>query len=146
MPDSNPAKASTLRSTGKANRWGVFLPDPQKSLVLFENPGEYRCDVTVKYVDQNGVWWMASRREASVVVTPNSDVVIHGERGNRAPSMKWRARWFVARNSHFITGTPPEFNNGQFPVIIHEGYLPLHLVPPRLRALVPVFWHIPHSI
>jgi DNA-binding beta-propeller fold protein YncE len=106
MPDSNPANASTLRFTGEANRWGVFLPDPQQSPVLFENPGEYRCDVTVKYVDQEGVWWMASRRGASVVVTPNSDVVIHGERGNRTPSMKWRARWFIARNSHFITGTP----------------------------------------
>jgi DNA-binding beta-propeller fold protein YncE len=106
MPDSNPAKATRLLFTGKANRWGVFLPDPQKSSVLFENPGEYRCDVTVKYVDQKGVWWMASRRGASVVVTPNSDVVIHGERGNRVPSMKWRARWFIARNSHFVTGTP----------------------------------------
>jgi hypothetical protein len=106
MPDSNPAKASTLRIAGKANRWGVFVPDPNDSQVLFENPGEYRCDVTVKYVDAQGVWWMASRRGASVVVTPNSDVVIHGERGNRAPSMKWRARWFIARNSHFITGTP----------------------------------------
>jgi len=106
MPNSNPAEAFTLRFTGKANRWGVFLPDSQESSLLFENPGEYRCDVTVKYVDAQGVWWMASRRGASVVVTPNSDVVIHGERGNRAPSMKWRARWFVARNSHFITGTP----------------------------------------
>jgi DNA-binding beta-propeller fold protein YncE len=105
VPGSDPAKAMTLRLAGKANRWGVFLPDPRKSSLLFENPGEYRCDVTVKYVDQEGVWWMASRRGASVVVTPNSDVVIHGERGNRAPSMKWRARWFVARNSHFITDT-----------------------------------------
>jgi len=106
VPNSNPAEAFTLRFTGKANRWGVFLPNPQKSSLLFENPGEYRCDVTVKYVDAQAVWWMASRRGASVVVTPNSDIVIHGERGNRVPSMKWRARWFIARNSHFITGTP----------------------------------------
>jgi DNA-binding beta-propeller fold protein YncE len=106
VPNSNLAEAFTLRFTGKANRWGVFLPDPQNSSLLFENPGEYRCDVTVKHVDAEGVWWMASRRGASVVVTPNSDIVIHGERGNRVPSMKWRARWFIARNSHFITGTP----------------------------------------
>jgi len=106
MPGSDPARASTLRFTGKANRWGVFLPDPRKCSVLFENPGEYRCDVTVKYVDQEGIWWMASRRGASVVVTPNSDVVIHGERGSRVPSLKWRARWFIARNSSFITDTP----------------------------------------
>ena len=108
IPNSNPAEAFTLHFTGKANRWGVFLPDPQKSSLLFENPGEYRCDVTVKYVDAAGVWWMACRRGASVVVTPNSDIVIHGERGSRVPSLKWRARWFIARNSHFITGTPPD--------------------------------------
>ena len=108
MPNSNPAEALNLRFTGKANRWGVFLPDPQKSPLLIENPGEYRYDVTVKHVDAQGVWWMASRRGASVVVTPNSDVVIHGERGNRAPPMKWRARWFIARNSHFVTGTPAD--------------------------------------
>ena len=108
MPGSNPDRASTLCITGKANRWGEFLPNPQENSIFFENPGEYRCDVTAKYVDAQGVWWMACRRGASVVVTPNSDVVIHGERGNRAPSMKWRARWFIARNSHFITGTPPD--------------------------------------
>ena len=108
IPNSDPARALTLRFKGKANRWGVFLPDPQKSSLLFEDPGEYRCDVTVEHVDPQGVWWMASRRGASVVVTPNSAVVIHGERGNRAPSMKWRARWFIARNSHFITGTPAD--------------------------------------
>ena len=108
MPGSDPAKATTLRLAGKANRWGVFLPDPQEESLFLSDPGEYRCDVTAKYVDSDGVWWMASRRGASVVATPDSDVVIHGERGNRAPSMKWRARWFVARHSHFITGTPPD--------------------------------------
>ena len=108
MPDSDPARASTFRFTRKANRWGVFVPDPEETSLLFENPGEYRCDVTAKYVDPDGVWWMASRRGASVVVTPKSNIVIHGERGNRAPSMKWRARWFIARNSHFLTGTPPD--------------------------------------
>jgi DNA-binding beta-propeller fold protein YncE len=108
LPDSDPARAITRRVTGKANRWGVFVPDPQQSAVLLEHPGEYRCDVTAKYVDAQAVWWMACRRGASVVVTPNSKVVIHGERGNRAPSLKWRARWFIARNSHFLTGTPRE--------------------------------------
>ena len=106
LPDSDPARVVTRRITGTANRWGVFTPDPQHSAVRFDHPGEYRCDVTAKYVDDQGVWWMASRRGASVVVTPDSKVIIHGERGNRAPSMKWRARWFIARNSHFLTGTP----------------------------------------
>lgn len=108
LPNSNPDDALTLRLTGKANRWGVFLPDAQEGSVLFQNPGEYRCDVTAEYVDTEGVWWMACRRGASVVVTSDSDIVVHGERGNRVPSMKWRARWFIARHSHFITGTPPD--------------------------------------
>jgi hypothetical protein len=108
MPDSNPARACTILFTGKANRWGVFVPGPEETSLLFENPGEYRCDVTAKYIDPDGIWWMASRRGASVVVTPKSNIVIHGERGNRVPSMKWRARWFIARNSHFITGTPTD--------------------------------------
>jgi DNA-binding beta-propeller fold protein YncE len=108
VPDSDPARASTVLFTGKANRWGIFVPEPEEASLLLENPGEYRCDVTAKYVDPDGIWWMASRRGASVVVTPNSNIVIHGERGNRVPSMKWRARWFIARNSHFITGTPPD--------------------------------------
>lgn len=108
MPDSNPAEAFTLQVKGKANRWGLFVPDSKENSVLFGKPGEYCCDVTVKYVDAAGVWWMASRRGASVVVTLKSDVVIHGERGSRVPSLKWRARWFIARNSHFLTGTPPD--------------------------------------
>jgi DNA-binding beta-propeller fold protein YncE len=106
VPNSNLTEAFELHFTGKANRWGVFIPDSQESSLVLENHGEYRCDVTVKYVDDQGVWWMVSRRGASVVITPDSEIVIHGERGNRVPSMKWRARWFIARNSHFITGTP----------------------------------------
>ena len=108
LPGSDPAKAVRRRIAGRANRWGVFVPAEPNAAVAFGQPGEYRCDVTARCVDSSGTWWMASRRGASVVVTPNSPVVIHGERGNRAPTMRWRARWFIARDSRFVTGTGRE--------------------------------------
>jgi len=113
LPGSDAAKTVRRRVAGKANRWGVFVPRGNDETVAFDAPGEYRCDVAATYVDSAGTWWMASRRGASVVVTPNSPVIIHGERGNRSPSMRWRARWFVARDSRFVAGTGPEgFNMG----------------------------------
>ena len=76
--------------------------------VKFRHPGEYVFDVTVRHKDSNGDLWMASRRGASVVVTPDSKIVVHGERGNRSPEAKWRARWFVAGNGGFVTEFPKE--------------------------------------
>ena len=87
---------------GKANRWGVFVPGPNQAAVKFQDPGEYVCDVTVRHTDEDGTLWMACRKGASVVITPNSKVVVHGERGNRSPTAKWRARWFVAGDGRFI--------------------------------------------
>ncbi|MEA3367875.1 MAG: hypothetical protein U9R68_07160, partial [Planctomycetota bacterium] len=107
LPGSDPARAVERVIAGKANRWGVFVPDATTKAVAFDEPGEYVCDVTVKHVDAEGTWWMACRRGASVVATPHSKVVTHGERGNRAPTQRWRARWFIARDARFITGMPP---------------------------------------
>ncbi len=107
LPGSDPAKAMERVIRGKANRWGVFVPDASTKAVALDGPGEYVCDVTVRHVDADGTWWMACRRGASVVATPDSTVVTHGERGNRAPTQRWRARWFIARDARFITGMPP---------------------------------------
>ena len=107
LPGSEAERAVERVVSGKANRWGVFVPDAATKAVVFDEPGEYVCDVTVKHVDAAGTWWVACRRGASVVATPNSTVVTHGERGNRAPTQRWRARWFIARDAQFITGMPP---------------------------------------
>ena len=87
---------------GRANRWGVFVPPLDEPPVLFDAPGEYLCDVTVRYEEPNGTLWMASRRGASVIMMPDSDIVVHGERGNRSPRARWRARWFVAGDGRFV--------------------------------------------
>ena len=109
--DSSRVVERTVR--GKANRWGVFIPDTNEPPVRFTAPGEYSCDVTVEHQDDDGALWMACRRGASVVVTPDSSVVVHGERGNRSPTALWRARWFVAGDGRFIA--PPERSPEELP-------------------------------
>ena len=104
-PHSERARLVEKRITGKANRWGVFVPTLPDGTIEFDQPGEYVCDVTARHAAPDGTLWMASRRGASVVVTPNSSVVVHGERGNRSPTARWRARWFVAGDNRFVA--PP---------------------------------------
>ena len=66
--------------TGRANRFGYFHPAGHEPIVLSQ-PGEYRVDYSVSYTDGEGVLWMGSAAWASVVETPNSPLVAHGERG-----------------------------------------------------------------
>ncbi|UCG56663.1 MAG: PQQ-binding-like beta-propeller repeat protein [Phycisphaerales bacterium] len=106
-PYSDAELAIEKRTVGSANRWGVFVPGSNQAPLKFSDPGEYVCDVTVRCRGEDGTLWMASRRGASVVVTPNSEVVVHGERGNRSPTAKWRARWFMAGDGRLIAPPPP---------------------------------------
>ena len=109
-PYSDPSQVVERTIRGRANRWGVFLAGSGEAPVRFSDPGEYVCDVTVSHEDDDGTLWMACRRGASVVVTPDSPIVVHGERGNRSPTARWRARWFVAGDGRFIAppARPPE--------------------------------------
>ncbi len=128
-PFSDPARLVARKLLGKANRWGVFVPGTDMPPVVFDDPGEYVCDVTVRHEEPGGVLWMAARRGASVVVTPGSKVVVHGERGNRSPTARWRARWFVAGDGRFIAppgpgsgDRPPEPEPGAPPPILGFGH------------------------
>jgi YVTN family beta-propeller protein len=105
-PRSDASRMVERKVSGRANRFGVFVPAPDVAPVQFAEPGEYLCDVTVRYQEPGGALWMVTRRGASVVVTPNSKVIVHGERGNRSPTARWRARWFVAGDGRFIA--PPD--------------------------------------
>jgi len=108
LPGSDATRAVERTITGRANRWGVFVPGPEEPAVRFDQPGEYICDVTVRHEDATGTLWMACRRGASVVMSPDSGVVVHGERGNRSPHARWRARWFAAGDGRFVTSPPAE--------------------------------------
>ena len=65
------------RFTGYANRFGFFGGETMR----LEEPGEYRVDVTARYLDRDGVLWMGAQTFGGVVATPNSALVTHGRRG-----------------------------------------------------------------
>jgi len=78
MPDSDPVKARRWTIEGRANRFGFFsTPDS----VRLDGAGEYRVDVTAKYVDESGTMWFGTVAWGNVVETPNSPLITHGRRG-----------------------------------------------------------------
>ena len=64
--------------SGTANEYGYFAsPDAWEP----SEHGEYRVDVMASYVDPiDGTLWMGARSSASIVATPDTPVIAHGER------------------------------------------------------------------
>ena len=64
---------------GQTNRFGYF--QPAGNSVLFEQPGEYRVDISATGRDEQGQLWMGSRTWGGVVAPVNPTIVTHGRRG-----------------------------------------------------------------
>ena len=64
---------------GRTNRFGYF--QPAGNSVVFDQPGEYRIDITAKGEDTQGQLWMGSRTWGGVVAPVNPTIVAHGRRG-----------------------------------------------------------------
>jgi len=64
---------------GRTNRFGYF--QPAGNSVIFEQPGEYRVDITAKGQDAQGQLWMGSRTWGGVVAPVDPLIVAHGRRG-----------------------------------------------------------------
>ena len=64
---------------GRTNRFGYF--QPAGNSVVFEQPGEYRVDMTARGRDAQGQLWMGSRTWGGVVAPVNPTIVAHGRRG-----------------------------------------------------------------
>ncbi len=79
-PNGDATKKQPFTSSGKANRSGYFAPkDPWKA----PGPGEYLSRVTASWKDPaNGTLWMGTRTSASIVATPNTPLVAHGQRNS----------------------------------------------------------------
>ena len=84
--------------SGTANRFGYFASDQQWRPA---EHGEYRVDVTASYLDPvDGTLWMGARSAASIVATPDSPLVAHGERNAqlaRAAGDNIIRTWFFNR-------------------------------------------------
>ena len=64
---------------GRTNRFGYF--QPAGNSFVFEQPGEYRVDITATGRDDQGQLWMGSRTWGGVVAPVNPTIVAHGRRG-----------------------------------------------------------------
>ena len=75
--DINQLQERVIR--GRTNRFGYF--QPAGNSVVFEQPGEYRVDITATGRDEQGQLWMGSRTWGGVVAPVDPLIVAHGRRG-----------------------------------------------------------------
>ena len=96
--DSDPAKKVSYKSSGRANRFGVFNPGSASTPMTMTGPGEFIVETTARYTDKDGVLWMGARRWGQVVQTPGSPVIARGRRG-RDPEPLGSNLWFVSKTT-----------------------------------------------
>lgn len=127
-PNGDPAKKQPFETSGKANRAGYFAP---KDVWKAPSPGEYITRVTASWTDTNGVLWMGSRTGASIVATPSSPLIAHGERNSMLALLandRQLRTWFFTRAFDPACGeaacTPivkiPARGPGQYPFFIGD--------------------------
>ena len=79
IPHSNVSQLQERVVRGRTNRFGYF--QPAGNSVVFDQPGEYRVDITARGRDAQGRLWMGSRTWGGVVAPVNPTIVAHGRRG-----------------------------------------------------------------
>ena len=79
IPHSDVSQLEERVIRGQTNRFGYF--QPAGNSVVFEQPGEYRVDITATGRDEQGQLWMGSRTWGGVVAPVNPTIVAHGRRG-----------------------------------------------------------------
>ncbi len=79
VPHSDVSQLEEHVIRGRTNRFGYF--QPAGNTVVFDQPGEYRVDITAQGEDAQGQLWMGSRTWGGVVALVNPLIVAHGRRG-----------------------------------------------------------------
>ena len=79
VPHSDLSQLQERVIRGRTNRFGYF--QPAGNSFVFEQPGEYRVDITARGQDAEGQLWMGSRTWGGVVSPVNPLIVAHGRRG-----------------------------------------------------------------
>ena len=79
VPHSDISQLQERVIRGRTNRFGYF--QPAGNSVVFEQPSEYRVDITARGEDARGQLWMGSRTWGGVVAPVNPTIVAHGRRG-----------------------------------------------------------------
>ena len=79
VPHSDISQLQERVIRGRTNRFGYF--QPAGNSMIFDQPGEYRVDITAQGEDDQGQLWMGSRTWGGVVAPVDPLIVAHGRRG-----------------------------------------------------------------
>ncbi len=71
----------TRTITGRANRYGIFVPNDEDEAFTFFVPGMYTVDYEARYTDEAGRLWAASLRSVGLIASPDSALIARGQRG-----------------------------------------------------------------
>ncbi len=112
LPESNPHRAVRRPVRGRANRFGWFSAEEG---FRFDEPGEYRLDLTASHRDSDGMLWAGAICSASVCAEPDTPIRGRGERGVRCPGSTNRPAWFIEGLSPDIVRNPGEGFHAPFP-------------------------------
>ena len=104
FPNSSAEALVGKTFSGDANRFGYYSTDEQA--FSFYEAGEYLVNYDASYTSPDGKLWMASRKWASVVETPDSNIITHGSRGDEG-SQEIK-QWYLMedsrdQNAHFFS-------------------------------------------
>jgi hypothetical protein len=135
MPYSDPSQAITYTVSGQANPFGYFQPPPGNEF-RFQEPGEFRVDVSAMCIDEEGKQWAGFTTWGNVVEGLNPIMEAHGRRGMdyTSQTIDDMPAWFYAAN------LPPEKVNldtyyPYFSGDIHwGGPLPLDSIQPSISV------------
>ena len=98
-PNGDAGAAETFHGEGMANAFGYFTSNETWAPT---SHGEYTVSVTASYTDPaDGTLWMGTRSGASIVATPNTPLIAHGQRdvniGEQTGDLFART-WYIARS------------------------------------------------
>ena len=80
FPNSEPGRKRTWVARGEANRFGHFVPSKPPPW-RFDEPGEYRSQVTATFRDGRGVLWMGKQTSGGVIAPREPATLrLHGTR------------------------------------------------------------------
>jgi len=99
MPYSDPTQAITYTVTGQANPFGYFQP-PAGTEIRFQQPGEFRVNISATYTDEEGTLWAGFTTWGNVVEGPDPIMEAHGRRGMdyTSETIEDMPAWFYAAN------------------------------------------------
>ena len=127
FPDSEPAGKRAITLSGKASRYGYFVPDRDQSSMYFDAPGEYLSDIYARYVDSDGELWIGSERSGGVIALPDSSLVAHGlkvpsvQNPNRFvaryDSMREGSEWAFGKSTVYAMHNDPVMHIAGFPFL-----------------------------